>query len=456
MPVFAVVLSMLLTGSLPPLRLHPANERYFEFRGKPTVLVTSGEHYGAVLNLDFDYVRYLDELQSRGFNLTRTFSGTYRETPGSFKIEHNTLAPKPGRYASPWIEKGGKYDLDAFDDAYFRRLKSFMAEASKRGVVVEYVLFCPFYEDGLWTVSPMNAQNNVNRIGDCPREEVFTLKHLKLVDRQLAFVRRAVAELNAFDNLYFEICNEPYFGGVTLDWQKKVAETIAAVEKGLPNTHLIAQNIANGSAKIDKPDPNVSIFNFHYASPPDAIRENRGLSRPIGFDETGFKGTADAVYRREAWEFLLSGGAVFSHLDYSFTIDHPDGTAKIVDPTPGGGGPEFRRQLSILKKLIDGLDLTKTRPINARLASRDGGARPVIGLVDTGKPLYAFYASAGPRAKFSFMLPPKAYKIEWIEPATGAVVKTERVDVLDAGAETVMESPEYRDDVALRISVDAG
>ena len=55
-----------------PLRLHPANPHYFLFRGGPMVLVTSGEHYGSVLNLDFDYIRYLDELQSNGLNLTRT------------------------------------------------------------------------------------------------------------------------------------------------------------------------------------------------------------------------------------------------------------------------------------------------------------------------------------------------------------------------------------------------
>jgi hypothetical protein len=47
------------------------------FRGKPTALVTSGEHYGAVLNLDFDYAKYLDTLSADGLNLTRTFSGSY-------------------------------------------------------------------------------------------------------------------------------------------------------------------------------------------------------------------------------------------------------------------------------------------------------------------------------------------------------------------------------------------
>src|SRR3972149_854329 len=102
-----------------PITLHPGNPHYLLFRGKPTVLITSGEHYGAVLNLDFDYRRYLDELQARGLNLTRTFSGTYREVAESFKIEQNTLAPGRGRFICPWVrgaepgagDGGNKFDL---------------------------------------------------------------------------------------------------------------------------------------------------------------------------------------------------------------------------------------------------------------------------------------------------------------------------------------------------------
>ena len=41
----------------PPISLHPDNPSYFLWRGKPAVLITSGEHYGALLNLDFDFVR---------------------------------------------------------------------------------------------------------------------------------------------------------------------------------------------------------------------------------------------------------------------------------------------------------------------------------------------------------------------------------------------------------------
>ncbi|MHC4751776.1 MAG: hypothetical protein ACYTFW_18110 [Planctomycetota bacterium] len=74
-----------------PIQLHPDNPHYFLWRGKPTVLITSGEHYGAVLNRAFDYNKYLKTLESLGFNLTRTFSGAYCEPVGAFKIQNNTL-----------------------------------------------------------------------------------------------------------------------------------------------------------------------------------------------------------------------------------------------------------------------------------------------------------------------------------------------------------------------------
>ena len=63
-----------------PLKLHPANPHYFLIRGKPTVLIGSGEHYGAVLNQDFDYLAYLDTLKAEGMNLIRTVPATSLES----------------------------------------------------------------------------------------------------------------------------------------------------------------------------------------------------------------------------------------------------------------------------------------------------------------------------------------------------------------------------------------
>src|SRR5262249_12486892 len=78
---FSVLTSLSLSAEQhKPIRLHPENPHYFLFRGKPTVLITSAEHYGAVLNPDFDYITYLNVLQADGLNLTRTVNGNYLES----------------------------------------------------------------------------------------------------------------------------------------------------------------------------------------------------------------------------------------------------------------------------------------------------------------------------------------------------------------------------------------
>ncbi len=457
-----LLLAFMVTGSSParlPIALHPANPHYFSFRGKPTVLITSGEHYGAVLNLDFDYRRYLDSLKKDGLNLTRTFSGVYREIIGNFNIKNNTLAPKTERYIGPWPRTNvpgardglAKFELTKFDEAYFKRLKDFIGQAGRRGIVVELVLFCPFYEDSMWNVDPMNVKNNVNGIGNIPRTDVYTLKYPDLVAVHDALVRSIIRELRDFDNLYYEICNEPYFGGVTLDWQHHVADTIVDAEKVFPAKHLIAQNIANGSAKVTNPHAAVSIFNFHYAAPPDAVRENWALNKPIAFDETGFKGSEDKTYRAQAWHFLLAGGAVFDNLDYSFTPAHPDGTALAAPPTPGGGSQALRSQLSILKRFIESFEFL-------RMAPGDGGTVRELTpgtqsrcLAERGM-AYAIYFQGGPRAAGVLDLPSARYQMEWINTHTGQVVTSKRFS--HKGGGLPFQSPDFEEDIALRL-VDA-
>ena len=351
-----------------PLSLHPDNPHYFLYKGKPVVLAGSTEHYGAVLNLDFDYVPYLDELASKGLNLTLTFSGVYCEQPGAFSITQNTLAPDSLRLICPWKRSGvpgyynggDKFDLTQWDEAYFTRLRDFAAQAERRGVIVEMNLFCVFYEDAMWNLSPMNARNNINGIGDVPRGETLNLQHPGLTRVQEEVARKIVTELNGFPNVYYEICNEPYFG-VTAEWQRHISAVIVETEQALPNRHLISQNIANNSLAVTDPDPNVSIFNFHYAVP-QAVEQNFLLNKAIGDNETGFAGVKDEPYRMEAWRFLLAGGALFNHLDYSFTVSHEDGSFAFPGTQPGGGGPAIRSQIGFLRKFMEGFDLIRLRP----------------------------------------------------------------------------------------------
>ncbi|MCC6142712.1 MAG: hypothetical protein IT368_02785, partial [Candidatus Hydrogenedentes bacterium] len=364
-----------------PIALHPDNPHYFLWRDEPTVLITSGEHYGAVLNLDFDYARYLGALQKDGLNLTRTFSGSYVELPHNFGITDNTLAPEVPRYITPWArsaeagtnDRGAKFDLTKWDSAYFERLKDYMTKASEAGVVVEFTIFCTLYEDPLWAASPMNAANNINGVGDCPRQEVHKLMHDDLTEVQVALTRKIVQELKGFDNLIYEVCNEPYIDDtVSMEFQHRIVDTIVEEETKLGVRHLISMNIANKEGRVEAPHPEVQVLQFHYAHT-EAVTENYGHNRVIGDNETGFEGKEDFPYRIEAWDFILAGGALFNNLDYSFTAKHPEGDFMAFE-SPGGGGPAIRKQISTLKQFIESFNFVKMQPA---LGLISGVSKPV-------------------------------------------------------------------------------
>ena len=225
-----------------PLSIHPQNPHYFLFRDKPAVLIGSTEHYGALMNLDFDYVKYFDELADCGLNITRTFTGIYVEPAGAFGIKKNTMAPAPGRFIAPWARSneagyangGNKFDLESWDEAYFERLKDFISEAGRREIVVELDLFSNFYDTIQWKLSPLNSINNINGIGDIrDHKEILSLRHPEILAVQEKMVRKIISELKDFDNLYYEICNEPYFGDTLAlrEWEVHMTSIVADAEK---------------------------------------------------------------------------------------------------------------------------------------------------------------------------------------------------------------------------------
>lgn len=455
------------------LQLHPDNPHYFLWRGRPTVIVTSGEHYGALLNRDFDYRKYLDTLARDGMNGTRVFVGSYVEGDGAFSIAGNTLNPATGRFIAPWARSqepgyadgGNKFDLSKWDDSYFSRLRDLVRYAGQKGIVVELTMFSPMYEESMWAVSPLNARNNVNGLGAIGKDDVFTMnRHGGTLPIQEAMVRRIAAAVQEFDNIYFEVCNEPYIKQLPEAWQRHITSVLADEMRTWPVPVLISQNVANKSAKVEQPHPAVSIFNFHYATPPDAVGANYHLDKPIGDNETGFRGTGDAVYRMEAWDFLIAGGALFNHLDYSFTVGHEDGTFAFPPTQPGGGGRAIRAQLRVLGNFIRGLDFVRMRPDETVIAGGVPPAGTARALAAPGRE-YAIYvrraADAAPPGApvpstngdeprtLTVRLPAGTWLAEWIEPITGAVASSERFE--HAGGDRPLAFPRYGDDIALRI-----
>ncbi|GAB5519450.1 MAG: hypothetical protein RhofKO_17010 [Rhodothermales bacterium] len=464
-----------------PIQQHPENPSYFLWRGVPTALITSAEHYGAVVNLDFDYATYLATLEADGMNYTRIFSGAYIEPAGAFGIAENTLAPAEGRYLSPWARSdepgyaggGNKLDLNRFSNAYLTRLRDFIATADQHGVVVELTFFSSTYSEAQWGVHPFNPANNIQGF------EVEDWKHLHArtdgpaFDYQQRLVAYLVRALNDFDNLFFEIQNEPWSDSHTMGpminpylqdrptwpnaveiptpasvaWQAAIAKTIAATEASLPKQHLIAQGMANFQHAVadDEIIPHVSLLNFHYANP-NAVRWNLGLGYILGYDESGFAGRADATYRGEAWRFIMSGGGLFNNLDYSFTVGHEDGT--YAEPNGhGGGGPALRQQLRVLSEFLHGFDLAKLHP-DHDVVLRAPGLIPYA--LSDGRDEYGIYLEGRRSGPLVLDLSAGSYDVTWLDPVTGTEDRS-RLDIPNDGMRTELTLPKFKAAIALRV-----
>jgi hypothetical protein len=464
-----------------PISLHPENNHYFLYQGKPFIIVSSSEHYGAVINPDFNIIRYLDALQKDGMTYTRLFTGTYFEKDGSFGIEKNTLAPVTGKALVPWKRSnepgaacgGNKFDLDKWDESYFLRMNSFVAEADKRGIIVEVTLFSSIYD--FWDIQVWNPKNNINIKEDIGKKNIHTLNNGVALKYQESVVRKIVNELNQYENVIYEIQNEPWSDHsikieannefqnnadfkldghewqktieiadqLSLEWQKKITSIITDEEKNLKNKHLIAQNYSNFYYPVPEVDQEISILNFHYAYPL-AVEKNYHHGKVVGFDESGFAGNADVTYRKQAWKFIIAGGGLFNNLDYSFAVGYEDGTA--ANKAPGGGSHELRNQLKVLSDFIHSFGFIKMQPDQKTILLASGSVARVLS--DPGKQ-YAFYLNNGTKCELKLDLPKGNYKADWISTLDGKIVRSESLK--HSGGELSMTSPDFRDDIALKI-----
>ena len=182
--------------------------------------------------------------------------------------------------------------------------------------------------------------------------------------------------------------------------------------------------------------------------PPDTVALNYGLNQVIGDNETGFRGTGDAAYRTEGWDFILAGGALYNNLDYSFTVGHEDGTFAYPSAQPGGGTAALRKQLRILSKFLHGFDFLKMKPMPDVLRGDLPPKTRARVLAEPGK-AYAVYITGGTRTELELDLPAGAFRAEWVNTKTGGVDKAE--DLTHSGGAAVLSSPPYEEDVALRL-----
>jgi hypothetical protein len=388
---------------MPPIRTHPQNPRLFEFRGRPLVLITATEHYGAVMNRPFRFERYLRDTAQRGITLTRLFV-LFRELQTPIN-PYSTCKPESPDYIAPFTRTGPgraldgelQYDLDRPNPEFFERIHRFMGMASNLGIIVEVVLLSNVYNQHVWALNPLHPQNNVNQLAPIAWHETMTMRHPALFERQTAHIRRIVSELNRYDNLIYEICNEP-FGNAdeanapTPDdvnaWLAALIRTVRETENALPRQHLIAGQQAYSWKPFEQGSDlafrtlDYDIVNMHplpnstyggrsyqlgdFMSKQAVLRALRdfglavsGEPKPLNQDEDNVASQYKdvdgwTIHRKRAWITLLTGGH-YDFIDFSIIPRLETGTRE--------SRRCIRRWIGHLARYIHTLDLVRSRPL---------------------------------------------------------------------------------------------
>jgi hypothetical protein len=487
------VTSLLLAtaGWAEPIKVCPSNPHYFTYQGRPLVLITSDHHYGAVIDQDFDFAKYLSQLASHGMNLTRIYPGGMFEAPDKY-VPGNPLGPRPGRQMLPWArsqEAGAhpalaepgkpsyKFDLDRWNPDYFARLRAFVELARQKGIIVEVAFFNGMYAD-CWPLMAMYHRNNVQGVGRYEAEDcgLFTStdpRNEGVVRYQEAYVAKIAAELNGYDNVIYDICDEPSLAGrldgsiinlpdsQVLPWLHALKDVFLKAEASLPKRHVLGQTVQNLSPDLSG-EPWCAWLPTEYVRPAGAAIDKDYVARkPIVDVESDYYRyglvkpyTVDDV-RVEGWWFMLRGGAGFINLNGEYSRGSET------------GGPDTRERIlpqkKALKDFMDSLHLAGMERFTDFTGVPSGAV--MSGIAERGKQ-YAFYlfratddgkwgahfvATRGTYRDTVTLkaVPAGTYTLEWIAPASGAVMGTSSVTW--AGGDLTVTTPSYSIDVALRM-----
>ena len=452
------------------------NPHYFQYKGKEVLLITSAEHYGAVISKNFDYVKYFDKLAEYGLNYTRIYPGAFVERPGRWMPDDN-MAPSADVIV-PWARSdtpgyyggGNKFDLSKWDPEYFARLGDFMEQAEKRGIVVEICFFNAQY-DGFWEYSPMHVNANIQGIGGGDPNEYQTLDNAALVAEQLKYIEKIIIETNRYDNVIYEFIDEPTLqltpSQKAFKWISALIDKAVETEDNLPKKHLLAQQLEFGIDFCD--DDRVGLIVTQYISASSrqvggvpALENCYCYKKPIELNETFYvnswkkEGLAEPS-RLEAWEFMVGGGAGFNQLNGFFVVPNPSGE--------NDDNHELLQGLKNLRTFLESFDYAKmTRAdhvtryvsIGARLnVIAEKGRQyamymhhsfPSIGecFGTCYQPNYGDYA---PTIKMN--LEAGEYALTFIEPATLRVLGEQSLKS-DGGA-VDFTCPKYTLDIAIKI-----
>ena len=168
-----------------------------------------------------DFRAYLGFLEERGHNFIRLWRWEQFRSQVAGGAFHFCMSPQPWPRTGPGTaaDSKPKFDLSAFDPAFFERLRDYVTAAGNEGLYVSIMLFEGF---GLHLSPPpdnveghpFHAANNVNGVGIASINDYQVLPLDPDVQAlQEAYVRKVIDTVQDLPNVLYEVANESSGGG---------------------------------------------------------------------------------------------------------------------------------------------------------------------------------------------------------------------------------------------------
>jgi hypothetical protein len=129
------------------IRPYAANPRYWQYKGKP-ILLLGGSKDDNLFQIP-DLREHLDLMARIGANYIR-----------------NTMSDRPdfGYEVYPFLKRAdGRYDLEQWNPEYWRRFSEMLQLTLERNIIVQIEVWDRFdYSQSRWPIHPYNPANNVN------------------------------------------------------------------------------------------------------------------------------------------------------------------------------------------------------------------------------------------------------------------------------------------------------
>lgn len=399
------------------IEVYKHNPAYWQYGGKPILLIGG---------TDDDNLFQMPDLRDH-LDMLKGVGGNYIRNTMSSRSDKGFEIHAFGKLAD------GKYDLDKWNDAYWRRFERMLVLTSDRDIIVQIEVWATFdyYRDN-WAVHPMNPKNNVNYTAEetglpevvsshptrtennffwsvpAERNQKTVLKYQqRFVDKMLSYSLRFGNVLYCMDN---ETSVTPEWGNYWSGYIKARAKEAGVVVNTTEmwdqwdlghKQHNPTFNHPETYSFVDISQNNHQKGQAHWDNAQKQRRRIAGKVRPLnnvkiyGADTGRYGNDRDGMER--FWRNIFGGLA----------------SARFHRPDSGLGlGEKAQANIQSMRMLTDKMDIFSCEPHNDLLSDREDNEAYCIAKPGSE---YAVYFTSGGEVTLDISAAKKKMVVQWLD-----------------------------------------